>query len=35
MQTKNVEIEALAARLDVLERQARASEPDRLITASH
>jgi hypothetical protein len=35
IQKKNVEIEVLAARLDVLERQARASEPDRLITASH
>jgi hypothetical protein len=34
MQKKNVEIEALAARLDVLERQAHASEPDRLVAAS-
>jgi len=32
---KDVEIEALAARLDVLERQAHASEPDRLVAASH
>lgn len=35
LQKKNVEIETLAARLDVLERQAHASEPDRLVAASH
>jgi hypothetical protein len=36
LQKKNAEIGALAARLDVLERQAQhASEPDRLVAASH
>lgn len=35
MQTKTVEIEALATRLEVLERRAQASQPDRLIAASH
>jgi hypothetical protein len=35
IQKKSVEIEKLAARLDVLEQQAYASEPDRLVAASH
>lgn len=35
MQEKNGEIEALAARLDVLERQAHTAGPDRLVAASH
>jgi hypothetical protein len=35
MQKKNAAIEALAARLDVLERQAHVAESDRLLVASH
>jgi len=35
IQQKNAQIEDLAARLDVLERQAHASEPGSLVAASH